>query len=708
MTRRPKFLFGTEIEYAASGLDAEGHSLSPSLLARLMLAQAQLRPHLHDTQGGIFLPNGGRCLVEPAGQASHFEVCSPETADPFDAVRYELSGDRLVTELVQEVIRANSTFDHILVQKRGVDYLEPTTWGAHENYLFYLTPPETLHPQLVSHCVTRIAFTGAGGFDPDGWFVLSPRATFVGRVVDASSTDARALVDTRHEPHCVDHHRLHLMCGDHLRGHLGNLLKIGTTALIVALADAGCLDAHAVQLAQPLDALDVINHDATLGEPVALTDGRVACALDIQRCLLEQVRRHGHLLPDWTDTICDLWSDVLDGLGRGPLAVADRLEWCLKLMLFEGRVPDHGIRRQAPGARESDSCHIDAHRKAQLHEIDLRFTQLHPPSLFDDLGTPPGGGEAPFRHRVSGISAVDRVLNEPPPHGRAAVRGNVVRRLAGHCPPFACAWDSIRSASRRLRLDLSDPLVSAENWISDTGAPRGMPHEVWDILSEVDLHVSATPMRVRELAEPFCHPDATDLRRRSASHASDINNRGLDLREGGRLEEAEWLLRAALAVDIECAGPWRKVPHRRNNLATVLVMAGRLQEAREQLMMAWQSIGCEYDLTSARILTTRLATAFVAEEPYTLFLGQLKQHLTIQPLPDLANVSFHWRADSILRVLTTKVSAEHSGLLRQLVAVLNRDRAIETLDDSSCWHEAHACELALPWPASDAAGRDDR
>lgn len=699
--RRPKILFGTEVEYAASGVNAQGGYLSPSLVARMLLRQAQRRPHLEGTQGGIFLPTGGRCLIDAAGRASHFEVCSPETVDPFDAVRYELAGDRLVTQLAQEIVSIDAAVDAIWVQKRGVDYVERATWGAHENYLFCLTPPEQLYPQLVSHCVTRIIFTGAGGFDDDGWFVLSPRATFIGRVVDASSNDARALVDTRHEPHSVGHQRLHLMCGDHLRGQLGIVLKIGTTALIVALADAGCLEADAVQLAEPLDALDVVNHDVTLREPLALTNGRTARALDVQRYLLGQARTWKHLLPDWTDAICDLWSDALDGLNQGPMAIADRLEWCLKLMLFERRVSDHSIRRSDHDVRGVESCPVDDHRMAQLHELDLRFAQLHPPGLFEELELTPAGGRALFRHHVSGIGDVDQALNTPPSQSRAAIRGAVVQRLAGHSPPFACTWDSVRHAPGRLRLDLSDPFAAAENWVYDNGEHRDMPREVWELVIQVD-HPDSLPMpaRVRELAEPFCHPDAADLRRRSGPYAVDINNQALDFRDRGKLDEAEWLLRAALAIDVECAGPWRKVPHRRNNLAALLVMRGRLDEARQQLTMAWQSIGREYDLTSARVLTMRLMTAFLADEPHDLYLGQLKQHLRIKPLPDLANVTAHWQADNILRMVTPTLTAEQSGLLRDVIAVLNRQRASETLDRWPSWQAAEACELDLPWPAS--------
>jgi len=77
----------------------------------MLLRQAQRRPHLEGTQGGIFLPTGGRCLIDAAGRSSHFEVCSPEAVDPFEAVRYEQAGDRLVTQLAQEIVRTDTAVD---------------------------------------------------------------------------------------------------------------------------------------------------------------------------------------------------------------------------------------------------------------------------------------------------------------------------------------------------------------------------------------------------------------------------------------------------------------------------------------------------------------------------------------------------------------------------------------------------------------------
>jgi proteasome accessory factor A len=707
MRDRPKILLGTEIEYGVNAIDRDEQTLSPSWLARMMLRRAELRPHLPGAETGQFLTNGSRCLIEPAGHASHFEVASPETRSPFDAVRYELAGDRLVAQLAQEVARANASVDQIWVRKGGIDYLERTTWGAHENYLFYLRPPEDVRPEIVSHCVSRIVFAGAGGFDGDGRFVLSPRATFMRDVVAASRPEARALVDTRDEPHCVGHNRLHLMCGDHLRGHLANVLKLGTTALVVALADAGCVDAAAIHLANPLDALETINHDQTLRRTVELADGRAVTAVDIQRHYLVQVQRHLHLLPEWAGRVCDLWAEALTRLKEGSHCAADCLEWSLKLMLFRDRVARHGARWPLNGHREEGrtrSREITSRLMAELYEVDLRFAQIYPPSLFDELATaPPPAARvrgAWFRHEVTGVDEIDRALAEAPRGGRGHVRGTVVQRLAAHAASFTCTWDSINSRSGRSRLDLTDPFVETEIWTDGHADRHGIPDEVWALLGHLDAPTSAaTPGRIRELAGMFLGSDAMELRRLSVPYAADINNRALEFRDSGRLDEAEWLLRAALAIDLEGVGPWKKVSHRRNNLATVLIMQGRLAEARQQLTMAWQLIGTRYDLTSARVLTMRLTTAFLADERVQLFLGQLKRHVKMQPLPDFANVSNYWRAECVIRAVAPMLDECTVGLLGQVVAVLNREQVDASLDLWQSWRDAQVCPLEFPWPA---------
>jgi hypothetical protein len=158
-------------------------------------------------------------------------------------------------------------------------------------------------------------------------------------------------------------------------------------------------------------------------------------------------------------------------------------------------------------------------------------------------------------------------------------------------------------------------------------------------------------------------------------------------------------MRAALAIDVAGGGATsRKLPHRRNNLATVLLIQGRASDARQEVTLAWQDARTRYDLTSARILTMRLMIALVDGEPEDVFLGQLKTHLAIQPLPDSADVNPLWQVALLLEALTPKLDASALELLRATADVLNGDRPVESLEELARWRNAPALTLDAPWP----------
>jgi hypothetical protein len=85
-----------------------------------------------------------------------------------------------------------------------------------------------------------------------------------------------------------------------------------------------------------------------------------------------------------------------------------------------------------------------------------------------------------------------------------------------------------------------------------------------------------------------------------------------------------------------------KIPHRLNNLCTVLIMQGKLDEAKVLLVRAWQLKSGQHDLTSARVLYVRLAVALLESEPKEIFVGQLKTLLALESLPDYADVVKVW------------------------------------------------------------------
>src|SRR5438552_15780483 len=105
-----------------------------------------------------------------------------------------------------------------------------------------------------------------------------------------------------------------------------------------------------------------------------------------------------------------------------------------------------------------------------------------------------------------------------------------------------------------------------------------------------------------------------------------LNQAALEHRRQGQLDEAEQLLRQAIELeDAQVAADSPKRPHRRNNLAIVLMCAGKLDVACQLNAEAWRLKAGRHDLTSGRILVVRVALRFLLGDfDVRLYFGQLK------------------------------------------------------------------------------------
>ena len=318
--------------------------------------------------------------------------------------------------------------------------------------------------------------------------------------------------------------------------------------------------------------------------------------------------------------------------------------------------------------------------RAELCELDVLFGQVYPPSVFDSLNR-----AGVLAHRVPGIDDIDAALTTPPAGGRARLRGEAVSRLAGRVG-FTCAWTGVHDVRSRASLDLADPFATVAVWTAVATSPP--------IVSGLPADADA----LRQLADRLCAPDGYEDRRAYAAYAIELNNRGIALRGAGRLEGAVTVLRAALAVDVQVRPAGHpKLPHRRNNLAGALLMLGRLDEAVRVVSTAWAEIGDRYDRTSARVLTTRLILAMRLGEPTALFVGQLKTHLALQPLPDLADVDPRWTVAPALALLAHHLCDADMRLLRAITGFLNGE-SFEPLRALPAWTQAFPRPLDEPWP----------
>ncbi|MBD4578781.1 Pup--protein ligase, partial [Xanthomonas citri pv. citri] len=103
---------------------------------------------------------------------------------------------------------------------------------------------------LVPFLVSRQILVGAGRVVPAGtWpegegpahFAFSQRADFVQDGVSSSTTRSRPIINTRDEPHArrEAYRRLHVIIGDATLSQHATWLRMGMTALVLAMAEGG-------------------------------------------------------------------------------------------------------------------------------------------------------------------------------------------------------------------------------------------------------------------------------------------------------------------------------------------------------------------------------------------------------------------------------------------------------------------------------------
>jgi proteasome accessory factor A len=427
-----------------------------------------------------FWQNGGSHYVDCG---DHPEVCTPECFTPTDVVRYKEAMHRAMGRAAR-LVRPQAR-----VARCQIDYGSGETWGQHENYGHQCRNCDALHRDLLPFLASRVIYAGAGGLDPssDGIvFSLSPRATRMSYDISESSTGGRALIHIKDQP-MADHawHRLHLICGENLCSHRGEYLKIGATALVVALHSMGVLRTETVQLPATngaLRALQTFAADPTCTATVQTVRGRAITARELQYHYLACAAAHVEALPEWAPAVVQVWHETLDALEH-PESLATVLDWPMKKALFDAHIAKHGgaasrppvatERRYKPGCGSCpsrDTCGLDrtvppvdaAQRvlRDALCEMDWRFGSLGDDSIFAALDA-----QGVLHHRVDGIddASITAAMSEPPATGRAKARGEFIRQAIARNERqrYEIGWQQIDDFNEdgKVALDLSDPLM---------------------------------------------------------------------------------------------------------------------------------------------------------------------------------------------------------------------------------------------------------
>jgi Pup amidohydrolase len=384
-------------------------------------------PEIETSLVNAVLPNGARYYVDHA----HPEISNPETTTAAEAVMWDRAAD--------EIVRASMTYAReilhdgaeLVVYKNNSDG-KGNSYGCHENYLVSReTPFGRIVSQVTPHFVTRQVFTGSGkvGCEQPGRepaevpYQLSQRSDFFEEEVGLETTLKRPIVNTRDEPHCdpQKYRRLHVIVGDANMSEVATYLKVGTTAIVLAMIEDNEIGDEWL-LASPVPAIRQVSHDPTLQRTILLRDGRRATAIEIQWGLYERARKYeqAHGLSavgeDVGRDVLVRWEQVLTGLERDPGSVAQWVDWVAKRRLVDGYAARHDL----PSG------------SAKLKAIDLQYHDMRADRCL--------ALRAGLDTMVDPADAV-AAMTEPPLTTRAYFRGKCLQKFPNDV--VAANWDSL-------------------------------------------------------------------------------------------------------------------------------------------------------------------------------------------------------------------------------------------------------------------------
>src|SRR3954452_13007645 len=430
--------------------DARGFDLSRDLADASQLTDEDLG------LANVILTNGARLYVDHA----HPEYSSPEVTNPRDAVKWDKAGEMVMQDACRFAAAVPGAAP-IQLYKNNTDN-KGASYGCHENYLMRRsTPFGDIVRHLTPFFVSRQVVCGAGrvGKGQDGRddsYQISQRADFFEVEVGLETTLKRPIINTRDEPHADPerYRRLHVIIGDANLSEISTYLKVGTTALVLAMIEERWFTDTAVDLAveAPVASLRAVSHDYSLKHQVTLRDGRRLTGVQLQMEFLEQARkfvedRYGTDVDDQTTDVLNRWESVLTRLADDPMSLSRELDWVAKLELLQGY-------------RDREGLDWDAHK---LMLVDLQYSDVRQEKGLYNRLVARGRME-----RIVTDAEVDRAVTEPPTDTRAYFRGRCLAKFADDVA--AASWDSVIFDVGRdslQRVPMLEPLRGTQAHVED-------------------------------------------------------------------------------------------------------------------------------------------------------------------------------------------------------------------------------------------------
>jgi len=402
-------IFGLENEYGLTCTLNGQRRLSPDNVARYLFEK--VIPGARNAN--VFLENGARLYLDTG---FHPEYATPECDDITELVIHDKAGERIVEDLLHQAekrLREDGISGNILLFKNNTDSAG-NSYGCHENYLVSRDVSfQRLAEALIPFFVTRQIIAGAGKVlqTPRGFhYCLSQRAQHICQEISGATTSSRSIINTRDEPHAdaERYRRLHVIVGDSNMSEVATYLKVGTTAVVLDMIEAGYFDKD-YSLQSPVQAIRDISHDPTLREIVKLKDGRTITPLQMQMDYLEHAVRFADAAgaDPVTKGVLAQWIDVLEKLESDPMQLDRELDWVIKRKWIEAYMARNRLSWRDP--------------KVSL--LDLQYHDIRP-----DRGIYYRLVQRGSVERLTDDESIERAKHIPPQTTRARLRGEFIRQ----------------------------------------------------------------------------------------------------------------------------------------------------------------------------------------------------------------------------------------------------------------------------------------
>ena len=390
-----------------------------------------------------FLRNGAR-LYQDTG--CHPEYATPECDNTMDLVIHDKAGERIIEELLltaERKLRENGIYCDIFIFKNNTDSVG-NTYGCHENYLVERGVNfHKLAEQLIPFFVTRQVFAGAGKVLKTrlgNHYYISQRAQHIYQEISGATTSSRGIINTRDEPHADEekYRRLHVIVGDSNMSEIATYLKVGTTAVVLAMVEDGFLRMD-VALEDPVRAIKEISHDTTCRRRVRLKRGKEFSAIELQREYYEAALEYygGRDAPKEVTDVLERWGRVLDRLADDPMSLDREVDWVIKRSLIGSYMRRKG-------------CSFDDQRISML---DLQYHDIKRERGLYYLLARDG-----MVDRMATDEQIEQARNTPPQTTRAKIRSDFIRFANERNKSYDVGWSYLKLNDRYQRTILcKDP-----------------------------------------------------------------------------------------------------------------------------------------------------------------------------------------------------------------------------------------------------------